>query len=93
MSHHSVSTIRDAGSRDSDSMSHEIEQQDRHDTSSNKVNLKRLTTVRSCGIPTGVMRRNNRKPHLKRINPTFVAMLSRPPSGELNIVQFGYPCT
>ena len=93
MSHDSVSTIRDTGSRDSDSMSHEIEQQDRHDTSSNKVNLKRLTTVRSCGIPTGVMRRNNRKPHLKRINPTFVAMLSRPPSGELNIVQFGYPCT
>jgi hypothetical protein len=30
------------------------------------------------GIPATVMRRNNRKPHMKRINPTFIRKLSPP---------------
>ena len=37
------------------------------------------SSVRSSGgIPLNIMRRNNRKPHMKRINPTFIRKLAVP---------------
>jgi hypothetical protein len=43
----------------------------------------------SCGISPRVMRRHNRKPHMKRINPTFVRKLSSSVENNKNTFIFG----